>query len=133
VTLAIANVTFACDDPEALAAFWAAALGYEQEPAPPEVLEAMRERGEDPNQAAAARDPSGRGPRLFFEKKRKRTGEPLPIHLDLACATDIEAEAVRLEALGATRVARKSQSFGSFTAEWIVMKDPEGNGFCVQG
>lgn len=134
MALSIANVTFACEDPAALAGFWAAALGYDEEPTPPEVLQEMQARGEDPNQAAAASDPTGRGPRLFFEKKTKRQGEPVPIHLDLfACGADLETEATRLVALGAVRVERRSQTLGDFTAEWIVMKDPEGNGFCLQG
>jgi catechol 2,3-dioxygenase-like lactoylglutathione lyase family enzyme len=44
------------------------------------------------------------------------------IHLDLE-SDDIEAEVVRLEALGATRVA--------FVKRWWVMQAPTGHRFCV--
>ena len=42
-------------------------------------------------------------------------------------AADVEAEAARLAAAGATRV-RRIDEFGFF---WVVMLDPEGNEFCV--
>jgi predicted enzyme related to lactoylglutathione lyase len=48
------------------------------------------------------------------------------LHVDLHCA-DPDAEALRLEALGATRV-RRVEEFG---IHWIVMNDPEGNEFCL--
>jgi len=44
------------------------------------------------------------------------------IHLDVE-SDDIEAEVVRLEALGATRVA--------FVKRWWVMRAPTGHRFCV--
>jgi len=44
------------------------------------------------------------------------------IHLDVE-SDDIEAEVVRLEALGATRVA--------FVKRWWVMQAPTGHRFCV--
>ncbi len=44
------------------------------------------------------------------------------IHLDIE-ADDLEAEAQRLEALGARRVA--------FVKRWIVMEAPTGQRFCI--
>ncbi|MEZ5270759.1 MAG: VOC family protein [Ilumatobacteraceae bacterium] len=48
------------------------------------------------------------------------------LHLDLH-VPDVEAEAARLEGLGAVRVGRSDE----FGISWIVMNDPEGNEFCV--
>ena len=128
---AIANVTFACEDPAALAAFWAEATGYDLQEAPPGLLEAIEAEGGDTNAAAAAVDPAGRGPRLYFRKLPTSTPEQLPIHLDLE-ADDREAEVERLRDLGATEVETKTETIGPYTSTWTVMRDPEGNGFCVQ-
>ena len=127
----IANVTFACEDPAGLAEFWAVALGYEVQEAPPEFMEAWLAAGRDPNGAAAAVDPEGTGPRLFFIKTPKTPTESIPIHLDLS-AEDREAEVQRLLTLGATEVETKTRETGPYSEVWTVMKDPEGNGFCVQ-
>lgn len=127
----IANVTFACDDPASLAEFWAEAIEYEVQEAPPGPLEAIEAEGGDPNAASAAIDPDGRGPRLFFKKMPRSTPDHIPIHLDLT-APEREAEVDRLIELGATVVETKTETTGPYTETWTVMRDPEGNGFCVQ-
>ena len=127
----IGNITFACEDPASLAEFWAAAIDYELEEAPPGFLEAIEAEGGDLNAAAAVVDPVGAGPRLFFKKMPRSSPEHIPIHLDLDAA-DREAEVARLTELGATLVETKTESTGPYTATWTVMRDPEGNGFCVQ-
>ena len=50
------------------------------------------------------------------------------MHLDID-AGDIEAEASRLEALGARRLVDDPVTEHGTT--WILMADPEGNEFCV--
>jgi Glyoxalase-like domain len=127
----LGNITFACDDPAALCAFWAAALGYEEQPAPPEFMQAWIAAGRGPNDAAAAVDPEGRGPRLYFQRKPKSATDSIPIHLDLN-AQDRESEVERLVGLGATVVATNQLVTGDLAETWTVMRDPEGNGFCVQ-
>ena len=127
----LGNITFACEDPDRLAGFWAAALGYVKQEAPPEYMEAWLAAGRDPNGAAAIVDPEGRGPRLFFEKKPKTSTSSIPIHLDLN-ASDREAEVERLIGLGAREVETKTRTTGPYIETWTVMKDPEGNGFCVE-
>ena len=127
----LGNITFACEDPDRLAGFWAAALGYVKQEAPPGFMEALLAAGRDPNGAAAIVDPEGRGPRLFFEKKPKSPTTSIPIHLDLN-ASDREAEVERLVGLGAREVETRTRTTGPYTETWTVMKDPEGNGFCVQ-
>lgn len=127
----IANITFAAESPSRLAAFWAAALDYEVPDAPP-VVQELIEKGElDPDAASAAIDPTGKGPRLFFERKAKTPERPMPIHLDIHFE-DREAGIARLLELGATLVQHHERSFGDFTERWTEMRDPEGNGFCVQ-
>jgi hypothetical protein len=48
------------------------------------------------------------------------------MHVDIKTPM-MEAEAERLEKLGATRIVEAGASGG----DWIVMCDPEGNEFCV--
>jgi hypothetical protein len=130
----LSNLTFACADPLTMATFWAAALGYEVEVTPEDFARQMREAGRDPDDGAAASDPSGVGPRLFFLRKEKRPavdGTSTPLHLDLQ-AKDRAAEVARLVALGATVVSEESFALGDFTHHWTELQDPEGNGFCVQ-
>jgi predicted enzyme related to lactoylglutathione lyase len=103
----IGNITFAADEPVRLAEFWAAATW------------------------AMLVDPRGHGPRLLFQRRPRSRPQHIPIHLDLN-AVDREREVERLVALGASVVETKTQSIGSFSETFTVMRDPEGNGFCVQ-
>jgi hypothetical protein len=118
-----------------LAAFWEAALGYRPPVFGPEVLrhvEAAVDRGELNSTAwAMLEPPDSRGPRLLFQRRAKTTTDAIPIHLDLA-VENREAEVERLVGLGATVVETKSERIGPVEETWTVMKDPEGNGFCVQ-
>jgi predicted enzyme related to lactoylglutathione lyase len=50
------------------------------------------------------------------------------MHLDIE-TRDIETEATRLEALGATRV--QGDQVREHGTNWVLMADPEGNEFCV--
>src|SRR5215217_9365982 len=135
VVARIGNITFAAAQPVALAEFWAAATGYVPIELPPEVLEPIeREIDEgklDPTAWAMLVDPARHGPRLLFQRRPKSDPRDIPIHLDLD-ADDREAEVERLVGLGATVVETKSQTIGGVTETCTVMRDPEGNGFCVQ-
>jgi Glyoxalase-like domain len=128
------NITFACDEPVQLAEFWAAALGYKPIETPPEVeaeVETAIEAGElDPTGWAMLVNPDGTGPRLLFQRRPKSPTSDIPIHLDLR-SEDREAEVERLAGLGATVVEERSLKIGKYEEFWTVMKDPEGNGFCV--
>jgi hypothetical protein len=77
---------------------------------------------------AAAVDPAGHGPRLFFKWVPEGKAAKNRVHVDLE-ADDREAEVTRLVALGATRIA-DHQEWGMV---WTVLTDPEGNEFCVGG
>jgi hypothetical protein len=127
------NITFAFDEPVRLAEFWAAALSYEHLDVPAEVQESVDDdiaAGKlDPTGWAMLVNPNGTGPRLLFQRP-KSSPEDIPIHLDLKTG-DRETEVERLVGLGAAVVETKSHSIGPFEETWTVMKDPEGNGFCV--
>ena len=113
MTIRIGNVTFDCANPEPLARFWAAVLGY--------TLEGSDER------YAACVHPEGAGPRLLFNVVPETKTVKNRVHLDLNVA-DMEAEVQRLVGLG----ARKVRTFDENGETWTVMTDPEGNEFCVQ-
>ncbi|SRR6266536_968940 len=112
--LRLNHITFACEDPQRVAEFWAELLdGYRAEPAG----KGWRAVGE--------------GPELFFNRMPKSPTIEVPIHLDLN-VPDREAELQRLLKLGAPLVETKSHSIGELSETWTVMRDPEGNGFCIQ-
>jgi catechol 2,3-dioxygenase-like lactoylglutathione lyase family enzyme len=137
----VSNVVFYADDPNALATFWAAVLGY---PAPdPEGFAAFAaEHGVSAEMVATrsvAEDPTGAGPRLFFHHASEPKQARNRIHLDVRSVADrrptpqdIEAEKQRLVALGATPVRLVEQSWGDFAEHYWQMLDPEGNEFCLQ-
>lgn len=121
------DVTFDCCHPASLARFWAGALdGYEV--APYDEAERTRLRGlgiEDPEDdpTVLVQGPDG-SPRLFFQRVPEEKVVKNRVHLDLIAA-DIEAEADRLEMLGAVR--RPHQPDDRF----LVLGDPEGNELCL--
>ena len=103
-----------CADPVGLAAFWAPALGYVS----------VGEVG-----SYVALFPDGRpGPKLLLQRVPEVKVAKNRMHFDIE-VPDIEAEASRLEGLGATRVVADQVSEHGTT--WILMADPEGNEFCV--
>jgi predicted enzyme related to lactoylglutathione lyase len=103
-----------CRDPEALAPFWAAALGYVEIGSAGAYVLLM--------------DPEGVKPKLLLQAVAEDKQVKNRMHLDID-AEDIEAEAARLEALGAVRVADDPRHEHGTT--WILMADPEGNELCV--
>jgi predicted enzyme related to lactoylglutathione lyase len=89
------------------AAFWSGALGW-----PAEKLA-------DPNDANFRRLA---GPPREIEVLVQSVSHPSRVHLDIE-TDDVEAEVLRLEALGARRVAQVKR--------WWVMEAPTGQRFCV--
>jgi predicted enzyme related to lactoylglutathione lyase len=121
----VGNVTFSCAEPRRLAAFWAEALGWNEEEPPEAFLRKLLDAGLDPAEVdsyAAVRHPDGSRPRLLFQRRQKSPTESIPIHMDFL-ADDREADVARLVGLGATVTETKEG--------WTVMGDPEGNPFCV--
>ena len=141
-----------CTDPERLARFWAAALGYVLEP-PPEGFvtwdDFRRDIGLPDSElgigADSIIDPRGNGPRIWFRVEPDAKVVKNRLHLDVhasggAGTTDrsvplatriqrVDAEAKRLTDLGATFTGAMSADGLDHYA--VGMKDPEGNEFDI--
>jgi predicted enzyme related to lactoylglutathione lyase len=92
------------DDLDAATKFWSAALGRKATPS------------NDPGYDKLEGPPG----EILLEVQK--VDHPSRVHLDIE-STDLEAEASRLEALGAKRVA--------FVKRWWVMEAPTGQRFCI--
>jgi predicted enzyme related to lactoylglutathione lyase len=73
----------------------------------------------------------GDSPKLAFRRAEKSPTIELPIHLDVN-VPDREAELQRILELGGKLVETKSHQIGDLSETWTVLRDPEGNGFCIQ-
>jgi hypothetical protein len=136
-----------CRDPEPLARFWAAALGYEFEPPPAGFASrddywrsiGIREDelgvGED-----SIIDPAGHGPRIWFQVVPESKTVKNRLHIDVHAGGGrdvpieirrerVEAAARRLVELGATRVRTSFEEGINHYA--VAMTDPEGNEFDI--
>jgi predicted enzyme related to lactoylglutathione lyase len=109
------NYVLDCADPDSLANFWAAALGYE--------------RGEfRPPSPYVSLDGGAAGqPDLLLQGVPEPKQGKNRMHLDLR-VKDSEAEVARLVALGATVLQGAFDDEGHWTT---VLADPESNEFCV--
>ncbi len=122
MTSRFTELTIDCHDPEGLADFWCAALGYTRiETTADEVEIAAYEPTVEGVRAAA-----GPATLLFIrvpdDKQCKNR-----LHLDISPIDASRDEEVdRLIALGAKHV-----DIGQGTQSWVVLADPEGNEFCV--
>jgi len=112
MALRVETLTFDCDDPDGLAAWWAGAVGGDVNAVVP---------GEFVLVAHA------NGPQLGFQRVPDPTPGKNRLHVDFAAA-DLEAEVARLVGLGATETGR--HSFGE-EFRWVVLADPAGNAFCI--
>jgi len=108
------QVTIDCADPDRLADFWAAALGY------------VRHGSQGPYRSIV--DPGRAHPELVFQRVAEPKVGKARIHLDVY-VDDIDTEVDRLSTLGASVV--DDGLFDEEGERWRVMSDPEGNEFCV--
>ena len=106
-----------CRDPEGLAAFWSAVLGYRELSREDGAIEIGPEAGF-----------GGAAPTLVFGPVAEPTPGKLRWHIDVnATDRDQDAELERLLGLGATHA-----DVGQTGDEgWHVLADPEGNVFCL--
>jgi hypothetical protein len=136
------QVTFDCAQPERVARFWCEVLGYVVPPAPKgfESWDAFNRSlpPEKQDSAFACVDPTGEGPRLFFQKVPEGKVVKNRVHLDVRVGTGLvgeerlaalEAECARLLPLGATRVRLLEADEDNESC--LVMQDVEGNEFCL--
>jgi catechol 2,3-dioxygenase-like lactoylglutathione lyase family enzyme len=123
--LALVQLTVDCADPERLADFWSAAIGY----AKVDYSGHYAEHPEWIGRFAAVRRPEEGGPgpaMLHFQAVPEPKEAKNRLHFDLI-SEDVSGEVLRLERLGATVMTQTND----FDDEWVVMADPEGNEFCV--
>jgi Glyoxalase-like domain len=113
VSLSVATVTVDCRDPRSLAEFWAAVLGY-------------RFGGAEGDEVWIE-DPAGTREDISFAQVPEEKSIKNRLHLDLRPSRTRDEEVERLRGLGATVL----DGFGGPEATWTVMRDPEGNEFCV--
>ena len=121
------QVTFDCAEPERVARFWCEVLGY-----------VLPESAENQGSWSACTDPSGVGPRLYFQRVPEGRVVKNRVHLDVRVGTGLvgeerlaalEAECTRLVALGAVRVQLLVADEENESC--IAMQDIEGNEFCL--
>ncbi|MEU7225610.1 VOC family protein [Streptomyces chrestomyceticus] len=136
------QVTFDCADPERVARFWCEVLGYVVPP-PPEGFATWDEfdRSQPPERRGSAfvcQDPSGVGPRMYFQRVPEGKVVKNRVHLDVRAGTGLvgeervaalEAEGARLVALGAVRV--RLLPADEENESCLCMQDVEGNEFCL--
>ncbi|MEO3770869.1 VOC family protein [Micromonospora sp. B9E7] len=110
----IAAVVVDCADPRAMAQFWGQATDW--------ILHEVTDR------QAVLRSAKGVGPYLEFVRTPDEKTGWNRVHLDVRPypGDDLEAEATRLSALGATVI-----DLGQDDIPWKVLADPEGNEFCL--
>jgi Glyoxalase-like domain len=115
------------EDPHRLAAFWALALGYVDEP------------GYDFEDGASLVDPEGAGPAISFLRVPEGKTAKNRLHIDIRVAAGrpvdlavreqwIRDKAAELVAAGASTI--REDAYDGLL-DHIVMQDPEGNEFCV--
>lgn len=119
---AIHEIVFDCDKPAVLAKFWASLLdGYDVRPYDDVEIAKLAALGFTPDT-----DPTvmvdGPGPSLCFQNVQGRRYDNNRVHFDVDVANRAE-EVERLKGIGAT-VDRVLPTY-------TVMRDPEGNQFCV--
>jgi len=120
MALQLDNVAFDCADPRKVAAFWAGALDYiVRDDGPPGP-------GEDVADVVSLVDADGTL-RMYFQAVPEPKTVKNRVHVDLRPTGAMAEEVERLQTLGAT-VHRSVEEGGSF---WTVMRDVEGNEFCV--
>ncbi|HEY4419475.1 MAG TPA: VOC family protein [Pseudonocardia sp.] len=119
MTARISHLSFDALDANAQSVFWAAVLGFAEDP-------------DDPNEPGHEEcmifSPDGDQRVLFIEVPDAKQIKNR-LHLDLEPAEGSrDAELTRLLGLGATEVADRRRGDGS---GWVVLADPEGNEFCI--
>jgi len=120
MSLKINHITFDAHQPSVIAAFWAAAMGFAEDPDDPNLPE---------HEEAAIFSPD-RSQVLLFIRVPEGKAVKNRVHLDVAPTDRTRDEEVEhLLGLGASVFDDQRKPDGK---GWVVMQDPEGNEFCVE-
>src|SRR2546422_1463741 len=134
------QIVFDTVDPDRLARFWAEALHYKLQDPPtgfaswPAWLKAQGIPESEWNSASAIIDPTGKGPRIYFQQMDTPKLGKNRLHIDVNASggsqvsvrvrkEQVNAEVDRLLGLGATK-QHEVEETGEYC---VVMLDPEGN------
>ncbi|CAM5501723.1 MULTISPECIES: VOC family protein [Streptomyces] len=136
------QITFDCASPTRVAHFWCEVLGYVVPPTPEGFASwddyALSLPPEKRDAGFACQDPTGAGPRLYFQRVPEGKTVKNRVHLDVRVGTGLvgeerlaalEAECARLLPLGAKRV--RLLLADEENESCLVMQDVEGNEFCL--
>lgn len=113
MSIAVAGVTFDAHDAQAVATFWARALGRS-------VAD-----GADETKASVEPDPAVPGSRIGFRQVPEGKQVKNRVHFDLVTA-DFDTEVGRLTELGATKLSEVNGGL-----HYATLADPEGNEFDI--
>lgn len=141
------QLTFDANDPPLLARFWAQALGYQPvPPADPDTTWQAHYRaglGDEPAYGDRVFDPAGLRPPIWFQQVPETKAGKNRLHLDLyPTGRDdtlplerrveiVETRVSELIGLGASVQSRMRGDDPEDLFYFVVMRDPEGNEFCV--
>ena len=118
VPVSLLTVVIDCRDPRRQAEFWARALAYK-----------VSQRSPDEFRVS---DPAGAGGSLCFMKVPEPAVGKNRLDLDLVTSRSVEDEVTRLAEAGAELVeVRQGPASPDDPDTFTVMRDPEGNEFCV--
>ena len=143
MTARIANISIHAENPTELAEFWSAVMGY-PEPAgwPADEIAELKAAGMSDDEIVAraeAWDQDPRHQRFYFSRYSRERRQRNRLHIDVtpfddrrATRAEVEAEAERLVGLGASVEKVLDGFWGPYEEFAIMMRDPEGNEFCLQ-
>jgi hypothetical protein len=141
----VLGITVDCHDAQLVAEFWRHALGYVMSPPPagwsdwPSFLRDYEVPEDEWGDGASIRPASGDGPSISFLKVPEGKTVKNRVHLDLKVSggrdvdqalreSRIRATEADLVARGATR---EREDLVDGRLDHVVMRDPEGNEFCI--
>jgi hypothetical protein len=145
MNMRVLQIVFDSKDPARLSKFYAEALHYKLQDPPngydswEAFLKAQGIPEVEWDFASAIIDPSGKGPRIYFQQMDTPKLGKNRLHIDINASDGLQIpldrrkeqvnnEVKRLEGIGATR-QRQLEEMGEYC---VVMLDPENNEFCVQ-
>ena len=111
----VTTVMFNSENPEVLVGFWSKVLGVEAHP------------HNDSTEHIWLFPTPGENFKLGFQRVAKKSSDSQEIHIDVA-VDDINETEDLVKSLGGSHVKTSRTSSGF---EWRILKDPQGNSFCI--